>query len=343
MLSEIAAALANSEPAKAEQLATAALADDGLSGLERARLLLDRGLAHEQQSAHGEALLDFTLAIATRALPAGDQAQALFLRGTALDALSRPADALADYDASLKLSPASAAALNNRANLLRRLGRLEEARRDYRASLAAGNSQPEYPYYGLGQIAEAGGFTDAARGYYAQAVAANPSYRLAAERLDALGGPRKGAIAEEDVIPLRAPQPVQKADAAPAPEKPLPAVPPDTPDPSARLLRPPAPHIRLASDRAEHVALRPAIDAKKVAGWQAQLGSWRLQAEAADAWDRAVKRAGGELAALTPRIVPVDLPGRGRYYRLRVSSDSGAAKLCAGLAAKGLDCMPVRD
>jgi hypothetical protein len=75
----------------------------------------------------------------------------------------------------------------------------------------------------------------------------------------------------------------------------------------------------------------------------AQLGSWRAQAEAQDGWNRAVKRAGIDLAGLTPQIVPVDLPGRGRYYRLRVSSDTGAASLCAALTAKGLDCLAVRD
>ena len=72
---------------------------------------------------------------------------------------------------------------------------------------------------------------------------------------------------------------------------------------------------------------------------QAQLGAWRQEAEANDAWNRAVRRAGGDLAGLAPHIVPVDLPGRGRYYRLRVSADAGAAKLCASLAAKGLDCL----
>ena len=78
-------------------------------------------------------------------------------------------------------------------------------------------------------------------------------------------------------------------------------------------------------------------------GTLVQLGAWRQEAEATQAWDRAVKRAGGELAGLSPNVVAVDLPGRGRYYRLRVRSDSGAAKLCASLAAKGLDCLPVRD
>ncbi len=135
MLSEIAAALSNSEPRKAEQLATTALADDTLTNVQRARLLLDRGLAHEQLAEHNDALVDLTRAIEVRALSQPDQALALFSRGMALDALGRLKDALGDYDASIRLSPKSAAALNNRANAYRRLGRFEEAKRDYLASL----------------------------------------------------------------------------------------------------------------------------------------------------------------------------------------------------------------
>jgi Tfp pilus assembly protein PilF len=357
MLSEIAAALSNNEPGKAEQLATTALSDQGLTDLERSRLLMDRGLAREQRGVHADALLDLTQAIEIHALPPAEQGLALFERGTALDALGRLPDALGDYEAAVKLMPGSASALNNRANAYRRLGRLEDARKDYLASLAASNSQPEYPYYGLGQVAEAQGNADAARGFYAKALTANSGYRPAADRLAALGGLRDGTVADKDVVMLHPPalkpaepangKPTQTATAdAPPASKPLPAVPPLPPD--APPLRLHLPHVAAAHSSGEHpaeIGLRPAI-ADKTEGVQeslAQLGSWRQAAEAAQAWDRAVKRAGTDLAMLTPRIVPVDLPGRGRYYRLRVSSDTGAAKLCATLTAKGLDCMPVRD
>ena len=41
----------------------------------------------------------------------------------------------------------------------------------------------------------------------------------------------------------------------------------------------------------------------------------------------------------------VDLPGRGRYYRLRVAPAPGAnrSQLCDSLAAAGVACFPVRD
>ena len=348
LLAEVAAALSNNEAHKAELLATTALAGSDLTALQRTRLLLNRGLALELQGAHAGALVDLTQAIDGRALPQAEQAFALFERGMALDGLGRLADALGDYDASLMLTPKSAPTLNNRANVLRRLNRFDEARRDYLASLAAGNGQPEYPHYGLGQVAEAQNDPETARGHYAKALAANPKYRLAADRLEALGGPRAGAAADDGIIRLRPPRGMGAAmtvATAPAPASApakIPAVPP-LPDPAPLRLRSPQELARAASAPAP---LRPAIMDRgdgAADGPLVQLGAWRQEAEATQAWDRAVKRAGGELAGLSPNVVAVDLPGRGRYYRLRVRSDSGAAKLCASLAAKGLDCLPVRD
>jgi len=348
MLAQIAAALTNNEAHKAELLATTALADSDLTALQKNRLLLNRGLALELQGAHAGALVDLTQAIDARALPPAEQAFALFERGMALDGLGRLADALGDYDAAIKLNPISAPALNNRANVYRRMSRYDEARRDYLASIAAGNGQPEFPYYGLGQVAEAQNDAEAARGHYAKAVAANPNYKLAADRLEALGGPRDSAVADNAIIRLRPPKSMETAMApatppvpAPVPAK-IPAVPP-LPDPAQLRTRSPAELARAATAPAP---LRPAIMDRSegtVGGPLAQLGAWRQEAEATQAWDRALKRAGTELAGLSPNIVAVDLPGRGRYYRLRVRSDAGASKLCTSLAAKGLDCLPVRD
>ena len=63
--------------------------------------------------------------------------------------------------------------------------------------------------------------------------------------------------------------------------------------------------------------------------------------EAGQGWNSALKRSGGLLTGLSPHIVAVDLPGRGRYYRLRVGP--AGDKLCAALQAQGVDCIPARD
>ena len=351
VLSEIAAALDVGEIQKAEQLATSALADDSLTSLQQSRLLLDRGLAQERQGANDLALLDLTKAIEIHALPPTEQALALFERGMALDALGRLADALGDYDAAVRISPGSPPALNNRANVYRRIGHFEEARRDYLASLAAGNSLPEYSYYGLGQIAEALGDVEAARGYYAKAFAANPAYKLAADRLEALGGPPEASVADSGVIMLHPPK--SRGDTATIALKPLPAVPRAFVPVPARPVQSASGEFSPASYRGSSyggesmaVALRPAIIGETAGGahgGQAQLGAWRQEAEAAEGWNCAVRLAAGSLAGLSPRIVAVDLPGRGRYYRLRVIPDGAAVSLCKALAAKSVECLPVRD
>jgi hypothetical protein len=74
------------------------------------------------------------------------------------------------------------------------------------------------------------------------------------------------------------------------------------------------------------------------------LGAWRTEAEATQGWNRAVRQAAGILEGYSPHIVAVDLPGAGRYYRLRVATDkSGSKALCEALTAKGLPCISARD
>src|SRR5581483_3776710 len=90
-------------------------------------------------------------------------------------------------------------------------------------------------------------------------------------------------------------------------------------------------------------ALKPALDQQGL-GAQVQLGAWRTEAEATQGWHHAVTQAEGALEGYSPHIVAVDLPGAGRYYRLRVATDKNqATSLCASLKTKGLACIPARD
>ncbi len=93
--------------------------------------------------------------------------------------------------------------------------------------------------------------------------------------------------------------------------------------------------------------LRPAIvglPPAEAPGAQVQLGAFRRKAQADRTWSRLTAKAGGLLDGLTPTIVPVDLPERGRFYRLRadVGDRDAAASLCDQLKSKGLDCFEVR-
>ena len=292
-----------------------------------ARLLAQRGQLLEDQGAHEAALAAFTQAIALNALPPIEQAQLLYARGVVLDVEGQLSGALDDYSAAIRLAPGFAPAFNNRANLYRRQNRLSEAKRDYRASLAAGNSQPEYPWYGLGEIAEAQGDRTSARQDYSRAVAANPAYQPALDRLAAFGGSPPLALLPAP-IHLRPPQ---------AKSVPEPAVPPE--HLAARVAMASA-HYQPPSAS----VLRPALDSSPVLKPQVQLGAWRSEAEAGHAWDRAVRQADSLLDGLRPLIMAADLPGKGLYYRLRVAPAAGTpAHLCDALTARGLACILARN
>jgi hypothetical protein len=76
-----------------------------------------------------------------------------------------------------------------------------------------------------------------------------------------------------------------------------------------------------------------------------QLGAFRDQAAAMAGWNKIVAASGGVLQGKSPLLLSVDLPGKGRLWRLRVAvgDKSSARRLCAELATKGLACMPARD
>ena len=333
---QISAALAAGNGAQALVLAEAGLGETGLSNADRVRLLADRGFAHNLEGERDNALADFTQAIDIKSLPNPEQARLYLERGLILDAMNKFDDAIGDYGAALRLNPDSAPALNNRANVFRRQNRFEEARRDYLASLAANNPAPEYPFYGLGQVAESEGKPAEAKNFYARALAANPGYGLAAERLQALGG----APASGQPIILKPPASAGTAappvvlKVPPAAPAPAPVIHPPVPQKSASIQ---APSPVTVADHPSGPDLRPALD--KPVGEQAQLGAWRSEGEAAEGWKRATAQAGGALGGFSPRIVTVDLPGKGRYYRLRVIT-LDAKHLCTTLTALKVSCIP---
>jgi tetratricopeptide (TPR) repeat protein len=302
-------------PAQTIELADKALAAGQLSAEDRARMHLRRGFACELLGRRVDALADFNEAIASWALGTEEQAGALYDRGVTLDELNRTEDAIADYTAAIRLAPKLAAAYNNRGNALRRLGRLAEAEHDYEASMDAGNPNPEYPEYGMGQIAEELGQPSAAREYYRSALAANPQFTLASDRLAAMGGsasagPETPIVLTKPAEPLRvmAPTPAQVAGAAPA--------------------------------------LKPAIsDMPSSENRSVQLGAYRSEADANQAWTHVLSGTGDLLTPQRPLIVPVDIPGKGRWYRLRVDKLELAAamQLCATLKTKGIACIVPAD
>lgn len=97
-----------------------------------------------QLNRHPEALSAFEKVLSLDALPAGE----LWLRhGQTLQALGRPAEALASYDHALAADPGIAQAWSNRGSILRELNRHPEAAHAFEQALAHGGDPALHRYY----------------------------------------------------------------------------------------------------------------------------------------------------------------------------------------------------
>jgi len=368
MIAEVQTALDRGDALHAANLAEGAIREPDVSPAERARLTLYHGLAEELLGVRETATRDFTAALDSHALPPEERAQALLQRGFLRDGEGKLNEAIADYSAVIALhGEGLATALNNRANVYRRQNKLNEAKRDYQAAFGAG-SKGQYVWYGLGQIAEAQKDVATARDYYARAVIVDPNYALASERLAALGGPPDTVVASSQApILLKPPaagsapaKTVQPAGAyspgitlRPAldAKRPAPVQPTNQPAPDQSAKQPavdqsaqrPAPEQPAKQPVVTQSVRQPAPD--QSGKGEVQLGAFRSEAEARAGWAKAQGQAGDLLAGHQPRVVAADLPGKGRYYRLRISPASGVSprQFCDSLSAKGVGCFPVRD
>lgn len=356
LVSSVAAALRSGDAANADSLATQALAADNPSPEDRARLLLNRGLAREKLDRRAEALADFNAALDLNALQSEDKSRAIFDRGVTYDEMGRTDEAITDYSAALSITPSFAPALNNRANAYRRQDRFDEAKRDYQASLAANNPRPEFSQFGLGQVAEAQNDPAAASDWYKQALTSNPGYKLAADRLAAIGDvfipvlkpPASVVATNGDVVHLRPPVEKQKEP----PRRPAKAPEPVLPNVASAAYAPlqDAPDLRPAiveamKDPQSNVptSSRTKSSASPDGHSRIQLGAWTDEADAAQGWNQLVEHSGHLLDGLTPEIVMADVPGKGRFYRLRTEpAGASAADLCSRLHSHGIACIPVK-
>lgn len=346
-ITQVLAALDRGDAQEARSLSDHALNSE-TDASARARLLLYHGLASALLGARDGALRDLTQAIDTRVLPPEDLGQAYLQRGFLREGVGQLDEAIGDYGAVIALKGYSTAtAFNNRGDIYLRRNRLMDAQADYLAALSAEGGQSQYSYYGLGRVAEAAGDRLAARGFYAKAVTIDPGYGPASERLAALGGP-PGAANPAQRIVLRPPLARNAGISMTVADAPVILRPPPGKKESVAitpLAVPPSSFLPVNA-----LTLRPAFDQSDVhvparQDGEVQLGAWRSAAEATAAWDKAKARADGALDGLSPHIQAAQIPGKGRYFRLRVRPETGksGAEMCADLAAKALACFPVRD
>jgi tetratricopeptide (TPR) repeat protein len=105
-------------------------------------------------------------------------AAALNNRGNALQDLGRPEEAVASYDEAIACRPDHAFAFNNRGNALKKLGRRDEALASYERAVAL---RPDYAeaFYNLGSLLHELGRLEAAVTSCDRAIALQPGYAMA--------------------------------------------------------------------------------------------------------------------------------------------------------------------
>src|SRR5262249_46714111 len=152
-------------------------------------------------------------------------------------------------------------------------------------------------------VTEAEGGKTEAKEFYAKALAADPKYDLARDRLAALSS-------GEQMVRLEPPAPAGPA----SPNPPLPGAQEGLATPI--VLHPPTEKAARIHARAEQarasandLPLKPSLGSGQGENrGQVQLGAWRSEAEANQGWDHALQQAGDTLKGFSPRIVAVELP-----------------------------------
>lgn len=105
--------------------------------------------------------------------------------GFVLDRQGEQAEALAKYEASLRLEPNDDLTHNAIAGVLRRLGRPDEAQEHYKSAVDI-DDRYEVTYYNYGQLLLEKGDREGARMMFGKALELKPDYAEAREALEAL-------------------------------------------------------------------------------------------------------------------------------------------------------------
>lgn len=136
----------------------------------------------------------------------GNPAIALVEEGNALQEQGRIAEAMARYDAAVKVDPGCARAHLNRGNVLLADGRLDEARSAYELAIAC---DPGYaaPHFNLGNLNSRAGEFAAAVGHYRRAAELKPDFADAfvamANAFDSLGAKQEALDSYRRALAIR--------------------------------------------------------------------------------------------------------------------------------------------
>ena len=331
-----------------------------------ANALLNRGLAYQQLSEHQKAIDDYTAALQLDAMSAEMRATALYNRGLSQQKLPNLSAAVEDYTSALFLDPTFAHAYYGRGNALRESGQFLFALSDYEKATRYHHPNAAQVYYAEALTYESLKRPNEERKSLERAVAANPRFKQAADKLASLQGSvvaKPSVVAsvgggqltvrkpdlpkavepsaallndgESDPIMTSAvgtPEPMSKkiVDRVPVEQEKIVAVEVVEDDEATAEAAPEAaePTIAEIAEPAaeEEVEVEPAA-APVPDGWSVQVASATSEDGAWSTWKK-MKAKHRSLADSKPIVVKADLGTKGIVYRVRLAGfeDQNAAK-----------------
>jgi lipoprotein NlpI/cell division septation protein DedD len=323
-----------------------------------ANALLNRGLAHQQLSEHKDAIDDYTSALQLDAMSAQLRATALYNRGLSQQKLDRQSAAIEDFTSALFLDPTFAHAYYSRGNALKESGQLLFALSDYDKALRNHHPDSARVYY-----AQALAFEDLKRPADARkslelAIAANPNFEQANQKLVALQGNANVGVSKDPILAdasgaIGGNLTVRKPDfpeaVAPSTEmlgETAPTDPIETATVDTNIVEPAAKIAdRLPSETEETpsveekivavetvddaapaevaVADNPPVEADAAVtqaptGWSVQVTSASSEDAAWSTWKK-MQAKHRVLAGQKPVVVKADLGAKGIFYRVRIA------------------------
>ena len=153
-----------------------------------ANALLNRGLAYQRLNEHEFAIDDYTAALRIDAMSGKLRALALYNRGLSYQRLERNTLAMEDYTSALFLDGQFSHAYYSRGMLLRDTGQYLFALADFDKALRYEYPDPARVYFAQSIVFEKLKRTADAREALTRALAANPKYEPARQRLAVLDG-----------------------------------------------------------------------------------------------------------------------------------------------------------
>jgi tetratricopeptide (TPR) repeat protein len=153
-----------------------------------ANALLNRGLAYQRLNEHEFAVDDYTAAMRVDAMSGNLRALALYNRGLSYQRLQRNAEAIEDFTSALFLDSQFSHAYYSRGTLLRDGGQHLFALADFDKALRFNYPDPARVYFAESLTYERLKRTGDARDALNKALAANPKYEPAVQRLAVLEG-----------------------------------------------------------------------------------------------------------------------------------------------------------